>query len=241
MQQYRDFLGREGDEAGISGWAGAVASGAWNRVQVIDAFMGSQEFGGMVAPVVRLYFATFPARARLRGPRAQRGLLRSGAITLLQLADAFAASAEFHATYGSLDDAQFVTLLYQKCSARARPGRARRLGRVAAGRLLARAGPAGFSESAEHQAARSPEVQATMMYAGMLRRTPEAGGFAAWVDFLRGGNPAVWMIDSFFGSAEYRARSCRSGRGRPEGEAGAGLDRADQAGRTFEVRADQER
>ena len=143
MQQYRDFLGREGDEAGISGWANAVASGAWSRPQVIDAFVGSAEFGGMVAPVVRLYFATFLRVPDYAGLVHNAGLVRSGALTLVQLAGFFATSPEFLATYGALDNPQFVTLLYQNVLGRAPdPAGPGRLGGAARGWLHARAGAA---------------------------------------------------------------------------------------------------
>ena len=119
MQQYRDFLNREGDPAGISGWTNFVASGTYSRLQVIDSFLLSDEFAGVIAPVVRLYFATFLRVPDYEGLTFNGGLVRSGAVTLLQLADFFTASPEFAATYGALDNTQFVTLLYANVLGRA--------------------------------------------------------------------------------------------------------------------------
>jgi hypothetical protein len=208
MQQYRDFLGREGDEPGIQGWTGLVDGGTHTRPQVIDAFVGSPEFAGFVAPVVRLYFATFLRVPDYAGLVANAALVRNGTVTPAQLADFFAASPEFAATYGALDDTQFVTLLYGNVLGRA-PDQAGLDGWVALlqggmsrGQVLL-----GFSESAEYQAAMAHEVLVTMMYAGMLRRTPEPAGFNGWVQFL---DDATYtreqVINGFFLSTEYRAR-----------------------------------
>jgi glycine cleavage system H lipoate-binding protein len=208
MQQYRDFLGREGDEPGIQGWTGLVDGGTYTRTQVIDAFLNSQEFGGFVAPVVRLYFSTFLRVPDYEGLTANAALVRAGTVTLQQLADFFAASPEFAATYGALDDTQFVTLLYTNVLGRA-PDQAGLDGWVALlqggmsrGQVLL-----GFSDSAEYQAAIANEVFVSMMYTAMLRRTPEAAGFSGWVQFL---DDATYtrdqVINGFFLSTEYRAR-----------------------------------
>ena len=71
---------------------------------MIDAFLQSQEFAGFVAPVVRLYFATFLRVPDYAGLTFNAGLVRSGTITVPQLADFFTASPEFAATYGALDN-----------------------------------------------------------------------------------------------------------------------------------------
>jgi hypothetical protein len=208
MQQYRDFLGREGDSAGIQGWANAVASGSWTRLQVIDAFLNSQEFAGFVAPVVRLYFATFLRVPDYAGLVFNAGLVRAGTITPTQLADFFTVSPEFQATYGSLNDTQFVTLLYNNVLGRA-PDPAGLAGWVSLlqsgytrGQVLI-----GFSDSVEYQAQMANEVFVTMMYAGMLHRTPEPLGFSGWVAFLDAGTyTREQVINGFFLSTEYHNR-----------------------------------
>jgi hypothetical protein len=208
MQQYRDFLGREGDAAGIQGWAGLVTAGTYSRAQVIDAFVNSAEFGGFVAPVVRLYFATFLRVPDYAGLAGNAALVRNGAVSLLQLADFFVASPEFAATYGALDNTAFVTLLYNNVLGRA-PDPAGLSGWVgllnggmSRGQVLL-----GFSDSAEYQAAMAREVLVTMMYTAMLRRTPEPSGFNGWVAFLDAGTyTREQVINGFFLSTEYRAR-----------------------------------
>jgi hypothetical protein len=208
MQQYRDFLSREGDPAGITGWTNLITGGTYTRLQVINAFLSSQEFSGFVAPVVRLYFATFLRIPDYAGLTFNAGLVKNGTVTLTQLADFFAASPEFTATYGSLNNTQFVTLLYNNVLGRA-PDSAGLNGWVSLlnsgytrGQVLL-----GFSDSAEYQAAQANEVFVTMMYAGMLRRTPEPAGFNGWVAFLAAGTyTRTQVINGFFLSAEYHDR-----------------------------------
>jgi DNA-binding beta-propeller fold protein YncE len=208
MQQYRDFLSREGDPAGIQGWTDLVTAGTYSRPQVIDAFLLSDEFAGAIAPVVRLYFATFLRVPDYAGLTFNAGLVRSGAVTVTQLADFFTASPEFQATYGALTNTQFVTLLYANVLQRA-PDQAGLDGWVALldggmsrGQVLL-----GFSDSAEYQAAMASEVLVTMMYAAMLRRSPEPAGFNGWVGFLDAATyTREQAINGFFLSTEYRSR-----------------------------------
>jgi hypothetical protein len=208
MQQYRDFLGREGDPAGIQGWTDLVAGGTYTRPQVIDSFVQSAEFGGFVAPVVRLYFATFLRVPDYAGLVGNAALVRNGTVTLLQLADFFVASPEFAATYGALDNTQFVTLLYNNVLGRA-PDQAGLDGWVAllAGGMSRGQVLLGFSDSTEYQAAMASEVLVTMMYTAMLRRTPEPAGFNGWVGFLDAATyTREQVINGFFLSTEYRGR-----------------------------------
>ena len=65
----------------------------------------------------------------------------------------------------------------------------------------------GFSDSSEYQASIANEVFVTMMYAGMLRRTPEPGGFNGWVGFLDAATyTRTQVINGFFLSIEYHNR-----------------------------------
>jgi hypothetical protein len=65
MQQYRDFLSRESDASGTDFWVAAMLPKASSsqapvqRTALIQTFLESGEFGGVVAPVARLYFAYF--------------------------------------------------------------------------------------------------------------------------------------------------------------------------------------
>lgn len=208
MQQYRDLLFREGEPAGVAGWSGAIAGGASYRERAVDSFIMSAESGELVAPVARLYFASFQRPPDREGLVFNARLLREGKATRLSLAELFAAGPEFLATYGSLDDAQFVTRLYANVLGRA-PDAAGLAGWVAllGGGASRGAVLLGFSDSAEFQASIANEVFATMIYTGLLGRSPDPLGFPLWVAYLDSG-PYLheYAIDAILRSAEYRAR-----------------------------------
>jgi len=62
-----------------------------------------------------------------------------------------------------------------------------------------------FSESPEYRVSIESEVFVTMMYTGMLRRAPDAGGFDYWVG-QRDHGTAQGLIAGFLASQEYRSR-----------------------------------
>jgi Domain of unknown function (DUF4214)/Metallo-peptidase family M12 len=206
MQQYRDFLSREAELNGLDGWMHLIASGTTHE-QVINAFFNSIEFNGTVAPVVRLYFAAFLRVPDYAGLTFNAGLVRNGTITITQLADYFTQSPEFMQAYGSLDNTQFVTLLYHNVLNR-QPDQAGLNGWVS----MLNAGTSrgtvlmGFSESTEFVAAKFNEVYVTMMYVGMLRRSPDSTGYNGWLTYLRNGNSPLNMISGFYNATEYHNR-----------------------------------
>jgi hypothetical protein len=206
-QQYRDFLNREADAGGLQYWVNIIDSGAMTRAQVIDSFFWSEEFGGRIAPIVRLYFAYF-----LRIPD-YGGLMYwidqfSNGQSLEAISDAFAASSEFQQTYGALSKEAFVDLVYQNILGRAPDpgGYAFWVGELNSGRRTRGQVMTGFSDSAEYEGLTSHEVYVTMMYIGMLRRSPDEGGFNFWVDYLDSGNSGLALIDGFLNSQEYADR-----------------------------------
>ncbi len=207
MQQYRDFLAREGDPGGIAYWSAQLAGGAVNRLQFVEAFFRSAEFQGIIAPVTRLYFACFLRVPDYAGLDFWIRQARAGN-ALETIAGYFAGSVEFLARYGSLDNAQYIDLLYQNILGRSADaaGRAYWTMQIETGALTRGQVLANFSESPEYRTAINSEVYVTMMYAAMLRRAPDAGGFAYWVGFMDAGNSGLALIDGFLGSVEYRSR-----------------------------------
>ena len=206
LQQYRDFLSREGDAFGVSHWESQLASGSTSRSQLILQFLQSAEFQGRIAPVMRLYLAYFLRFPDYAGLRFWVG--HSATHSLESISDAFASGGEFAARYGATTNAAFVALIYRNVLGREPEpagasfwtsqldSGARTRGQV----MLA------FSESAEFQATSASEVQVAMTYAGMLRREPDAAGYAYWVGFLDNGHSALALIQSFLGQPEYEGR-----------------------------------
>jgi hypothetical protein len=206
-QQYRDFLNREADSGGLQYWVNLIDTGAMTKAQVIESFFWSQEFGLKIAPIVRLYFAYFLRIPDYAGLMFWINAYSSG-WSLGGISDFFASSPEFVATYGSLTNEQFVTLVYQNILGRApEPGgyafwvnELNSLRRTRGQVMLE------FSESAEYKGLSNNKVYVTMMYIGMLRRSPDEGGFNFWVNYLDSGNSGLALIDEFLNSAEYAAR-----------------------------------
>jgi hypothetical protein len=205
-QQYRDFLGREGEVAGIDFWTGELDVGRVTRAQVVDLFFSSPEFQDNIAPVARLYFAYFNRIPDYAGLQFWAGKFLAGE-GLDEMSDAFATSPEFLNTYGPLSDGEFVDLVYQNVLGRAPEpvGRQFWIDELAAG-LSRGALMIGFSESAEYRDRSYHQVQVTMMYVSMLRRAPEQEGFDYWVSALAAGDSVLGLIEGFLASSEYADR-----------------------------------
>ena len=205
MQQYRDFLGREGDWPGIDYWTFQV--GPASRAFVIESFFKSEEFQGMASPLARLYFAYFLRVPDYAGLDFWLRYRRAGH-TLDEISAFFAQSAEFQTNYGALDNGQFVTLVYQNVLGRAPDagGFAFWKNELDTGARTRGQVMLGFSESEEYGGSSGSMVYVAMMYFGMLRREPDPQGFAFWVDYRNQGNSGLALIDAFLGSPEYRSR-----------------------------------
>jgi hypothetical protein len=153
------------------------------------------------------YFNRIPDHAGLTG---WVNFFRSGGTsppTLEQISGAFAQSAEFQLTYGTLSNTQFVNLLYLNILGRT-PDPAGLQGWVnqlnagmSRGKVMV-----GFSESLEFQDKTSNNVFVIMMYEGMLRRAAEQAGYDHWVNLLNGGMSRSALTGGFLGSPEYRMR-----------------------------------
>ena len=131
---YRNVLGREADPSGLDGWVDALEGGA-SRAQVVVGFSESREFQRATefaateftltrgpalwqGDVFRLYQATLGRDPDVAGFKGWATLLADGT-PFLTAVTGFVDSREFQNTYGALDNAAFVTLLYQNVLARA--------------------------------------------------------------------------------------------------------------------------
>jgi hypothetical protein len=207
LQQFRDFLNREGDADGVHFWATSLSAGTYTRGQVTENFFNSAEFQNNVSPVVRLYFAYFLRIPDYAGLQFWINYYKSGH-SLDEISNFFAASSEFTSTYGSLNNSQYVNLVYQNVLGRAPDAggfnfwvNQLNTNAMARGQVMRN-----FSESAEYQAASVSLVYVTMMYVGMLRRAPDQGGFNFWVGYMNAGNPGLSLINGFLNSPEYHGR-----------------------------------
>ena len=207
MQQYRDFLGREGDAGGIDFYTQQIGGGTMPREQVIENFLGSPEFQNGLPQVIRLYFSFFLRIPDYPGLTFQVQQFRSG-VPLETISQNFANSPEFTNRYGTLNNDQYIHLVYQNVLGRAPdPGGydfyKTRLdnGSMTRGQMML-----GFSESPEFQQLKSDEVFVVSVYVGMLKRTPEQSGLDFYIDLLEGGTPRRTVISGFLNAPEYRSR-----------------------------------
>lgn len=198
-QQYRDFLGRPLDQAGSAYWSGQLRSGR-SGASIIQSFMGSAEFGRVVAPVVRAHFALYGTYPRVAAQvRADAATLRSGH-SLVSVVEKMVAEPGLKA----LSDEQFVRRLYTSLYGRS-PSSAELTGDLA--QLRQAGGRAGLTvRHSEYAAPRLvAPVNVTMTYLGMLDRAPDPAGFAFWVPKARQG-AITGLIGGFQTSSEYRHR-----------------------------------
>jgi hypothetical protein len=206
-QQYRDFLSREADADGLNFWTTSLDTATFTRQQMIEGFFNSAEFQGVISPVARLYFAYFLRIPDYGGLTFWIGQFKAGT-PLANISQAFATSPEFTGRYGALSNPAFVTLVYNNVLGRAPDagGLAFWTGQLDSGAMNRGQVMLGFSESPEYRNLIANEVYVTMMYVGMLRREPDAGGFNFWVGYRDAGNSGIALISGFLGSAEYRGR-----------------------------------
>ncbi len=204
-QQYLDFLGRQPDEAGLAFWNHQLDSGVHPAV-LIQSMAEQPEFEQVVAPLVRLYVAYFRRTPDIAGLEFWIGRIRSGQ-GIASISENFAQSDEFRTTYGSLDDTGFIELVYRNVLGRAADsgGRSYWLAQMSGG-VDRGAVMTAFSESEENRRATYGEVRSTMLYVGMLDRSPEPSGLAYWADLIDGGVPYSDVIAGFLESTEYKQR-----------------------------------
>ncbi len=205
-QQYRDFLGREPDAAGLTFWSNVLEQRMASPTALVESFLNSAEFGDRIATVNRLYLAAFdrnPTAAELDYWSDQMARGRSAA----WVAAFFADSPEFTATYGALDSEGFVDRLYRNVLDRGPDGAGLDFwaGRIDRGQargdvLLA------FATSHEFEQSTDADILVRMIYLGLLGRSPDPGGLAFWSDRARSGQPLADLISGFLASNEYADR-----------------------------------
>ncbi len=207
QQQYLDFLGRPADKAGTTYWAGLLATHAKSISATIQSFLDSHEFGRSVSPAARLALACFGASPAFDDLMAWAALVRSGT-SLRVVAAQVCAKPAFTSRYGSASNSGFVAQAYQDTLGAPAPMTYlfTWTAKLDAGSATRADVMADLSELPANISRAKPQVDVLMTYAGMLRRGPDAPGYAYWVAKVRGGMSPQLLITRFFTSAEYRHR-----------------------------------
>jgi Domain of unknown function (DUF4214)/NHL repeat len=181
---YQGFLRRPVDSGALSTFGNALTAGTLTHASLVQTLLTSTEFNTFVGPVSRLYMAAFRRVPDSGGLDNWVAYVRAGN-PLQSAADAFVASPEFQLTYGSLNDTQYVTLLYENVLGR-EPDPAgladwiRQLGSGwTRGQVLI-----GFSESQEGIALFAPTVRTFLHYFTFLNATPAQSDLDYWKNYL---------------------------------------------------------
>jgi Right handed beta helix region/Domain of unknown function (DUF4214) len=207
MQQYRDFLAREGDAGGIDFWVAEMSAGRASRAQMAQNYVESAEFQGRIAPVARAYFTALGRFATFAELTAGRDQFAANGGNVAAIIGPLATGSAFVTRYGVLDNRAFVDRLYRNGLGRAADASATVfVDALDRGTTTRAAFAALVSESPEAVATLANRVYVSMMYAGMLRREPDVGGFDFWVSQMTGGRSGLDLVGLFIASPEYRAR-----------------------------------
>lgn len=207
-QQYRDFLNREATNAEATAGVNAINAGQ-SRPAFIEALIKSPAYEDLGGPVTRLYSAYFLRFPDVQGYDFWVDAYRvNNPWTFIGISNFFATSPEFTQRYGSLNNAQFVDLIYQNVLGRAPDptGRAFWIDELNSGRRSRGQVMADFSESPENKAATRGRVQLTAVTEDMVKRVPTTAEINQWLPAVQSGGSIQPLITTIYNSAEYRAR-----------------------------------
>ena len=215
-QQYLDFLGREPDPPGFSGWVNTIRNCAPNdpscdRVHVSEMFFRSAEFQQRGYFVYRFYSTAFgrkpdyseftPDLARVSGFLTDEQLETAKA----QFANDFTTRAAFINQYGTLGNSLYVDALSQTAGVTL-SNRQALIDSLNAGTMTRAQALRQISESGEVYAKYYNQAFVVMEYFGYLRRDPDAL-YLNWIQVLDA-NPtdSRHMVEGFVDATEYRNR-----------------------------------
>jgi hypothetical protein len=205
-QQYADLLGRQPDGTGLAYWSSLINSGV-DGAYVASSFLTSNEFSGVVGPLVKLYYAVFNRAPDSSGLLYWLGAAQGG-WSLDQIAAAFMSTTEFRMAYGGKSLSQQVSIAYQNVLGRAPDpaGQAYWQNMIQSGALSFPGFIVQLTLSNELAQRLGATPQVTMVYIGMLRRAPDPAGLAYWVNQLNAGQSVAWLTMAFFNTPEYASR-----------------------------------
>ncbi|MDQ6653184.1 MAG: DUF4214 domain-containing protein, partial [Acidobacteriota bacterium] len=233
-QHYLDFLSREPEPSGFQAWLNVLNTcsdvnnnPACDRLTVSSSFFGSDEFR-----LKGFYVFLFYKVALNRLPTYDEVIFDMRQVTgqtpeevymkRARLAQTFVQRQEFITVYGGMNNSQFVAALltpYGVTSINttdpANPDtgpqvtltQAALVDQLTSGALSRPQVLRAVVQSREVGERESNAAFVSMQYYGYLRRTPEAAGYQAWVNYLST-HPGDFrtMVNGFMNSVEYRLR-----------------------------------
>jgi hypothetical protein len=183
-RQYSDLLQRTAAAANVTYWGGLLNSGQRTPHGMMAYFLESDECDDKAHAIARLYRAFFRRDADYDGFRYWMDKVKGG-MTLNKVAENFVAVREFTVMYGSLDDGEFIDLVYENVLGRApdADGKAFWLSELARGVTRGRI-MSHFSQSPENRRAQAPGMHVLAIYALMFKRAPTPEERYSWTAHL---------------------------------------------------------
>lgn len=200
-QQYADLLGRFPDAPGVTYWTRLLTAGTVSPASLVARFLGSPEFGSVIRPSVRLAVTGLGGAPAFTDLMAWAGRLRAGG-TLQDVAREVVTKPAYQMRFGSLSGADLVTAVHYTATAQAPSS-------TFVGQWSSAEHHDVLAAAAQLPAAvmfQRPPVDVLMTYAGMLRRGPDAAGYAYWTDRVRRGTSINRLSAEFLASSEYAGR-----------------------------------
>jgi hypothetical protein len=231
-QHYRDFLGREPDQAGLDYWTNQITQcGAdascinTRRIGVSAAFFIELEFQQTGSVVYRMYRAAYgkmtnaPTRANVTYTQfvADRAQLVGGAglpQSTINFANTFVQRAEFQQAYSEPAPAAFVDKLFDTANLTGPAYATLRQQQIDAMTNNAKTRAQVLLDVIEVRDFKDREYKPAfvlMQYFGYVRRDPDQAGYDFWLNILNNKLPSDAsgyraMVCAFITSAEYQLR-----------------------------------
>ncbi len=194
-----DFLGREATESEKATFARQVRSCELSVGSYLAQMVASDAWLGAV--VTKFYTDTLGRQPEAAGLSYWVGILRSGRLTVAQVASAFYASDEYYTHLGGGTDRSWVTELYRTLLHR--EPEATGLDYWAG---LARSAGRTTVVYSFYQSQESCETRVTGLYQTLLGRAPDPGGLSYWAGLLPAQGDLALALN-LASSAEYFGRA----------------------------------
>lgn len=198
---YRDYLGREAEQAGLAYWSTQMANGSMTLAGVINAIIASAEYQNRSA-VEKLYQTYLGRSADGAGLSYWSGQLNSGAMTTNAVAAALIGSSEYQGNLQATVNQLYISYLGRNADQSGLSGWAQQ---ISSGAMTIAAVKAAIAGSAEGIAHAQSAIQ--QLYRTYLDRDADSGGMSTWMSEVTSGSMTLDdVMTAIKGSAEYRSR-----------------------------------
>lgn len=207
QRQFSDMTGIPPTAKELNDWVTALSTDAKEPGDLIAALRLSPDNTDAVDPAARLYRAFLGRTPDPDGFSFWVKRRRTGAWSLVRMADQFARSSEFTRKYGVLSNRAFVERIYVDVLGRpADPGgvdywtRQLDLRRRTRGSLMV-----GFSESTEYKRKQAANTDVGVAYLFLLGRAPDGAELDDWVTREHSGTTIAELAGELLATDEYIA------------------------------------